>query len=88
MADSRLDRPATFSPWRAVVGFGIVSLAADMVYEGARSVTGPLLLQLGGTALVVGAVTGTGEAIALVLRLVFGTAADRTGRYWGLTLVG
>jgi hypothetical protein len=66
----------------------MVSLAADMVYEGARSVTGPLLLQLGGTALVVGAVTGAGEAIALVLRLVFGAAADRTGRYWGLTLAG
>jgi hypothetical protein len=25
-----------WSPWRAVVGFGVVSLAADMVYEGAR----------------------------------------------------
>jgi hypothetical protein len=88
VANRRLERVTTLSPWRSVVGFGIVSLAADMVYEGARSVTGPLLLQLGGTALVVGAVTGTGEAIALVLRLVFGTAADRTGRYWGLTLVG
>ena len=88
MANRRLERVTTFSAWRSVVGFGIVSLAADMVYEGARSVSGPLLLQLGGTALVVGAVTGTGEAIALVLRLVFGTAADRTGRYWGLTLVG
>jgi MFS family permease len=71
-----------------VVGFGVVSLAADMVYEGARAVTGPLLLQLGATALVVGAVTGAGEAVALVLRLVFGAAADRTGRYWGLTLTG
>jgi hypothetical protein len=66
----------------------VVSLAADMVYEGARAVTGPLLLQLGATALVVGAVTGAGEAVALVLRLVFGAAADRTGRYWGLTLTG
>jgi hypothetical protein len=71
-----------------VVGFGVVSLAGDMVYEGARSVTGPLLLQLGATALVVGAVTGAGEAAALVLRLFFGTAADRTGRYWGLTMTG
>jgi nitrate/nitrite transporter NarK len=84
----RPERSATLSPWRAVVGFGVVSLSADMVYEGARAVTGPLLLQLGGTALVVGAVTGAGEAIALVLRLVSGPAADRTGRYWGLTIVG
>ena len=33
---------ARWSPWRAVVGFGVVSLAADMVYEGARSIYGPL----------------------------------------------
>ncbi len=76
------------TPWQAVAGFGVVSLAADMVYEGARAVTGPLLGQLGATALLVGVVTGAGEAAALVLRLVFGTAADRTGRYWGLTLTG
>ena len=75
-------------PWRTVVGFGVVSLAADMVYEGARSVTGPLLGTLGATALVVGLVTGAGEAIALVLRLFSGSFADRSGRYWTLTLVG
>ena len=51
-----------WSPWRVVVGFGVISLAADMVYEGARSVYGPLLGSLGASALVVGAVTGAGEA--------------------------
>jgi MFS family permease len=71
-----------------VLGFGVVSLAADMVYEGARSVTGPLLGSLGATALVVGLVTGAGEAVALVLRLFSGSLADRSGRYWTLTLVG
>ena len=59
-----------------------------MVYEGARSVYGPLLASLGATATVVGLVTGAGEAMALVLRLVFGPLADRTGRYWSLTIVG
>jgi hypothetical protein len=29
-----------------------------------------------------GLVTGAGEALALVLRVVFGTWADRSGRYW------
>jgi hypothetical protein len=77
-----------WSPWRAVVGFGVVSLAADMVYEGARSVTGPLLASLGASAVLVGLVTGAGEAMALVLRLLFGSMADRTGRYWALTLGG
>src|SRR6476469_1495719 len=79
---------ARWSPWRAVVGFGVVSLAADMVYEGARSVTGPLLASLGASAVLVGLVTGAGEAAALVLRLVFGPLADRSGKYWTLTLAG
>jgi len=77
-----------WSPWRAVVGFGLVSLAADMVYEGARSITGPLLGSLGATAVLVGFITGAGEAMALALRVVFGPLADRSGRYWTLTFAG
>ena len=93
MTDSTATAPATgrpgrWSAWRVVWWFGFVSLAADMVYEGARSMYGPLLASLGATALVVGLVTGAGEAMALVLRLVFGPLADRTGRYWGLTMAG
>jgi MFS family permease len=71
-----------------VVGFGLVSLTADMVYEGARSIAGPLLAALGASAVLVGLITGAGEAMALVLRLVFGSWADRSGRYWTLSLVG
>jgi MFS family permease len=74
--------------WRVVWWFGFVSLAADMVYEGARSVYGPLLAALGASAVVVGLVTGAGEAVALVARLAFGPLADRTGRYWTLTILG
>jgi MFS family permease len=77
-----------WSAWRTVVWFGIVSLAADMVYEGARAVTGPFLASLGASALVVGLVTGAGEAAALAFRLVSGPWADRSGRYWSFTLVG
>jgi Major Facilitator Superfamily len=80
------ERP--WSPWRAVVGFGVVSLAADMVYEGARSITGPLLASLGASALLVGMVTGLGESLALVLRLPFGTRVDRSGGYWPATIAG
>jgi MFS family permease len=80
--------PSLWSPWRMVVGFGVVSLTADMVYEGARSVTGPLLAALGASAVLVGLVTGAGEAVALLLRLVSGSWADRSGRYWTLTFVG
>ncbi|HET7398182.1 MAG TPA: MFS transporter [Intrasporangium sp.] len=80
-------RPA-WTAWRVVLLFGLVSLAADMVYEGARSLYGPLLASLGASAAIVGLVTGAGEAMALVLRLVFGPLADRSGRYWALTLIG
>ncbi|MGW6141214.1 MFS transporter [Streptomyces sp. NPDC055144] len=75
-------------PWRFVVWFGMVSLLADFVYEGARSVTGPLLASLGASAAVVGAVTGAGEAAALLLRLGSGPLADRSGRFWGWAIAG
>ncbi|MGW2486163.1 MFS transporter [Streptomyces sp. NPDC001606] len=79
---------ARMGPWRFVVWFGTVSLLADIVYEGARSITGPLLASLGASALVVGVVTGAGEAAALGLRLVSGPLADRTRRFWGLAIAG
>ena len=78
----------SWTPWRTVAAFGLVSLSADMVYEGMRSVSGPFLGSLGASALTVGIVTGAGEAIALALRVVTGPLADRSGRYWGLTIVG
>jgi MFS family permease len=87
--DGALDQsPATWTPWRTVVAFGLVSLAGDMVYEGMRSVAGPFLASLGASALAVGLITGAGEAIALVLRLFSGPYADRGGRYWSLTILG
>lgn len=71
-----------------VLSFGIVSLLADMVYQGARSMYGPLLASLGASAFVVGLVTGAGEAMALVLRLATGPMADRRGGHWSFTIVG
>jgi len=79
---------ARWSAWRIVTFFGLVSMAGDLVYEGARSITGPYLASLGAGALLVGIVTGVGEGAALVLRLVFGPMADRSGAYWGLATTG
>ena len=76
------------SAWRFITVFGTISLLADFVYEGARSVTGPLLASLGATGLVVGVVTGIGEAAALGLRLVSGPLTDRTRRFWAWTIAG
>ena len=44
-----------------VVLLGVVSLFADMTYEGARSVTGPYLAILGASGTVVGIVAGFGN---------------------------
>lgn len=71
-----------------VLSFGVVSMLADVVYEGARSITGPYLATLGASAVMVGLITGFGEAVALVLRLGTGPLADKTRKYWPLTIAG
>ena len=80
--------PPVSAAWRFVLAFGVVSLLMDFVYEGARAITGPLLASVGASALVVGVVTGAGEAAALGLRLVSGPLADRTRRFWTWTITG
>jgi len=75
-------------PLRFVLAFGVVSMLADVVYEGARSITGPFLATLGATAAMTGFITGLGEAVALVMRLGTGPLADRTRKYWPLTIAG
>lgn len=74
--------------WGPVVGFGMVSLAADVVSDGARPLAGSLLAQLGASALLVGLVTGGAEAAAQGLRLIFGPWADKTRKYWTFTMAG
>lgn len=76
------------SAFRFVILIGVVSLFADMTYEGARSITGPYLAILGANAVVVGFVAGFGELIGYALRVVSGFIAERTGQYWVLTILG
>lgn len=75
-------------PWHFVLAFGVVSLLADMVYEGARSIIGPYLATLGASATVVGLVAGAGELIGYGLRVVSGYAVGRTRHYWSWTIAG
>ncbi|WP_322495996.1 MFS transporter [Chloroflexus sp.] len=67
---------------------GVVSLLADMVYEGGRSLSGQYLALLGASGAVVGITAGVGELIGYGLRLVFGYLSDRTRRYWLMTIFG
>ena len=73
---------------RFVILLGWVSLFADLCYEGMRSAIGPYLALLGASATAVGIVAGTGEAIGYGLRYASGALADKTRRYWGLTIAG
>jgi MFS family permease len=76
-----------YAQWFVIL-LGVVSLFADMTYEGARSITGPFLAVLGASGTVVGIVAGLGELIGYGLRLGSGTLSDRTGRYWPITFIG
>jgi MFS family permease len=82
---SKEERKGAF---RFIVALGFVSLFADMTYEGAHSVIGPLLKDLGATATQVGIIAGLGEMIAASLRYFSGRLADRTRAYWTITTLG
>ena len=76
------------SAFRFIVALGFVSLFADMTYEGAHSVIGPLLKDLGASATQVGIIAGAGEMVAASLRYFSGRLADRTRAYWTITTLG
>ena len=71
-----------------IVLLGIVSLFADITYQGARSINGQYLALLGASATTVGIVAGFGELIGYSLRLISGYVSDKIGKYWAITLFG
>ena len=73
---------------RFVVLVGIMSFFADFTYEGSRGILGPYLALLGASGTAVGVVTGFGELAGYGLRLVSGRVADRTQKFWPITIVG
>jgi MFS transporter len=73
---------------RFILFLGVVSLFADMTYEGARSIVGPFLQSLGANATEVGIIAGFGEMIAASLRFFSGKLVDRTRAYWLMAFLG
>lgn len=71
-----------------VVLIGVVSLFADMTYEGSRSIWGPYLGTMGATGAIIGLVAGGGELLGYVLRVFTGALADKTKRYWTVIFIG
>ncbi len=73
---------------RILIYFGLVSLFADVTYEGARSITGPFLKTLGASAFLVGFVSGFGEFVGYGLRILSGYISDKAKIWWQLTIIG
>ena len=67
---------------------GLVSLFADMTYEGAHGTIGPLMTDLGASVTAVAIIAGLGEMVAAGLRFFTGRLADRTHAYWTLAIAG
>jgi predicted MFS family arabinose efflux permease len=85
---SRSKGPSTGAALTFVVMLGVVSLLADMTYEGARSITGPFLAVLGASGAAVGVVSGLGELLGYGIRLAAGLLTDQTRKYWTFVFVG
>lgn len=73
---------------KLVILLGLVSLFADMTYEGARSINGEYLAILGASGTAVGFIAGFGELVGYGLRLITGLLADKSKQYWSITFVG
>lgn len=71
-----------------IILFGIVSLFSDMTHEGASSIRGAYLSLMGASAGLIGFISGLGEMIGYSLRYLFGRIADKTRKYWGMTIAG
>jgi hypothetical protein len=78
------DSPA----FRFVLIMGLVNLFGDMTYEGGGSINGQFLGNLGASAATISIIAGLGEFFGYSLRSVAGYVADKSGRYWLVTLVG
>src|SRR5205085_3502237 len=73
---------------RFVLMMGVVNLFGDMTYEGGGSINGQFLGSLGASAAAISIVAGLGEFLGYSLRSVSGYIADKTGRYWLVTIIG
>ena len=74
--------------FQLILFLGVISLLGDIIYEGARGVSGQYLNVLGVKAATVGIVVGLGEFLGYAFRLASGVLADKTKAYWFFTILG
>ena len=71
-----------------VLTMGIVNLFGDTTYEGGAAINGQFLGSLGASAAAISIIAGAGEFLGYALRSVAGWTADKSGKYWPVTIVG
>jgi len=76
------------SALRFVLLIGVISFFADFTYEGARGILGQYMASLGAGAATISIVTGFGALLGYALRLISGHEADKTGKFWPITIFG
>lgn len=87
--DSNVKRP--FGRSQAItfiILLGVVSLFADMNYEGGRSLSGQYINLLGASAFVLALASGLGEFLGYGLRFFSGMLVDKTKSYWFIMITG
>ncbi|MEF3254837.1 MAG: MFS transporter [Deferribacterales bacterium] len=80
--------PQKKKAYQLIILLGFVSLFGDIIYEGARGVSGQYLQVLGVNATRVGLIVGVGEFAGYLFRLISGYFADKTKSYWFFTILG
>jgi len=88
MTPTQGDRGSVKKAWLFLVFIGLISFLSDFTHEGARSIYGPYLDNLGVTAFLVAFIAGLGELIGYGLRVLTGYILDKTKKYWTMMIVG
>ncbi len=84
-----MKKPSWCSPWILVAFFGLVSLFADITYEGGRSIFPSFLTNvLGANIVLLGFGIGFAEFLGFAIRLASGFLTDITKRYWVAVFLG
>jgi MFS family permease len=82
------DRSLFISSAIFIVLMGIISMLSDMTHEGAKSIYGSFLSLTGATPSVISFISGFGEFISCSLILLTGFIANKSKKYWTMTIIG
>jgi hypothetical protein len=88
MEPDKTDKTKRLNAIGFIVLLGIVSLLADMTYEGGRSLSGQYLNLLGASAFALSLAAGLGEFLGYGLRFFSGLLVDKSRRYWLIMFLG